>query len=134
MMRCILCLLMTFGLACSDSGGDIVIPTDPPQAPVPETPVQPQPNPETSGAIQVTTSTTGGSLDVDGYTVAVDDGVPQVAATNGILTVDELEPGAHGLELAGVAPNCTVQGENPISVSVLSGETAVVTFSVVCAV
>jgi Tol biopolymer transport system component len=88
----------------------------------------------TSGSIEITTATTGGSQDADGYTVAVDGGTSQKIGANEKLTVSSLAPGAHQVMLAGVASNCTVAGNNPRPVTVTAGEMAAVSFSVSCTV
>ena len=87
----------------------------------------------TSGSLTVTTSTTGSSLDPDGYTTTVDGGASQAVATNGSVTFTGLSAGSHSVALSGVASNCTVSGANPQTVTVPSGGTASTTFSVSCA-
>src|SRR6185437_11220219 len=52
---------------------------------------------------------------------------------SGPVTVNGLAPGNHAVGLDGVADNCTVQGENPQLVTITSGGTASVAFTVVCA-
>jgi PKD domain-containing protein len=84
------------------------------------------------GNLAVTTSTTGSSLDPDGYTVSVDGGTPQAIGINTTLTFNSLSAGNHSVQLAGVASNCTLSGANPRTVSVPSGGTATTTFSVSC--
>jgi len=81
----------------------------------------------------VTTTTTGASLDPDGYTVTVDDATSQPIATNGSVTFTGLSPGDHSVALSGVAGNCTVTSANPVMVTVFSGETATADFAVDCA-
>jgi len=87
----------------------------------------------TTGSLAVTTSTTGSSLDPDGYTTTVDGGASQAVATNGSVTFTGLSAGSHSVALSGVASNCTVSGANPQTVTVPSGGTASTTFSVSCA-
>ncbi len=87
----------------------------------------------TTGSLAVTTSTTGSSLDPDGYTTTVDGGASQAVATNGSVTFTGLSAGSHSVALSGVASNCTVGGANPQTVTVPSGGTASTTFSVSCA-
>lgn len=99
-------------LACGGDGGiDVVLPS-----------------------LRITAVTTGVHLDPDGYTVAIDAGAAQPLAIDGTMVVDRLSEGVHSLELAGVATNCTVAGDNPRSVSVASGATAAADFAITCAV
>ena len=103
-----------------------------------------------ASTLQVTTTTTGDSLDPDGYTVCVDPdngggwdysvgsapkamtvAVCTSIAANGAATFYYLAPGSHAVELYGVADNCAVAGDNPRTVTVgLTGEMA---FAVTCA-
>ena len=85
-----------------------------------------------TGAVQVTTTTTGADLDPDGYSAIVDSaGGPNVAA-NGTVTITRLSPGAHSITLSNIAANCTVTPPNPRSVSVTVGATTAVAFDISC--
>jgi hypothetical protein len=86
--------------------------------------------PPTTGAIRVTTSTSGAELDPDGYSVSLDTlgGVPIAGNGSVVLTA---EPGDHTVELAGLAANCGVES-NRQSVAVMAGDTATVAFDVTC--
>jgi Tol biopolymer transport system component len=99
-----------FGLSCS--GGDISAPT--------------------TGSLEITTATSGPEPDPDGYTVAIDDGAETAIGVNGTLRRDNLETGNHTIRLAGLAPNCTVEGENPRAVGMTAGDTVAVSFSITC--
>lgn len=88
--------------------------------------------PPGSGSIEVTATTSGSSLDPDGYTIRVDQGSSQTLTINGIRTVGSLPAGPHKAQLGGLATNCTVAGDNPRSVTVTAGETATVAFAVTC--
>jgi hypothetical protein len=87
--------------------------------------------PPTTGQIKVTTSTSGTEPDSDGYSVSLDTlgGVPIAANGSVLLTAD---PGDHTVELAGVSPNCGVDGGVRQSVPVTAGDTAAVGFAVTC--
>ncbi len=88
------------------------------------------------GSIQVvtTTSTTGGGeTDSDGYSISIDGQAAQPIGLNGTLTVDGIADGAHTIELAGIAGNCGVGGQNPQTVTVVAGSTATLSFEVTCA-
>ena len=86
----------------------------------------------TTGGVEVTTSTAGEELDPDGYTLTLDDVEVQPIGTGATATLVDLTPGTHRIGLAGVSPNCTVQGDNPRSVTVVAGETAAEAIAVVC--
>jgi len=90
--------------------------------------------PTTTGDLTVTTSTTGSSLDPDGYTVAVDGGTPQSIAINNStgLTFTGLAAGNHTVVLGGVAANCTVNGGASQTVNVPAGGTGTATYTVTC--
>jgi hypothetical protein len=90
--------------------------------------VTPQP---TTGTIHITTATTGSNPD-DGYTVAVDGGASQAIGPNADVTVGNVTPGNHSVQLSDVAGNCTVQGTNPRSANVTAGSTTEVNFSISC--
>jgi hypothetical protein len=88
-----------------------------------------------SGApsIRVTTATTGGDLDVDGYRVNVlgfgfQDGAP----VNGAVAFYSVPPGAYQVELQDIASNCAVSGANPRAATVHGSGTAEVPFTVAC--
>lgn len=89
--------------------------------------------PPQTGNLTVTASTTGSSLDPDGYTATVDGGASQSVGTNGSVTFTGLSAGSHSVALSGVAGNCSVSGANPQTVTVPSGGTATASFSVSCA-
>ena len=92
--------------------------------------------------LHITTATTGGQVDPNGYSVCVDpeydydddvycSGVPQAIGLNGTLTVG-VPAGNHTVLLNDVADNCTVAGANPRSVSATASDTTQVPFSITC--
>jgi hypothetical protein len=85
-----------------------------------------------TGAIEVTSSTTGSLLDPDGYAVSLDAAAGQPIGINTSLTLPDVAPGQHTVELSGLASNCTVNGPNPGSVTVLVNATAQSSFTVTC--
>ena len=87
--------------------------------------------PET-GAINITTSTSGPVPDSDGYAVTIDGGVETPLGVNATVRRDSLEAGAHSVQLNGVAANCAVDGENPRSVTVSARSSTEVRFAIVC--
>ncbi len=89
------------------------------------------PPPPSPGTLVINLITTGGDPDGDGYTLIVDHAtVGQVpASSERELAVTS---GNHIVELADIAPNCRVSGENPRNVTVgPTGRTAV-TFQMDC--
>jgi hypothetical protein len=89
------------------------------------------PPPQETGALSITTSTTGN--DPDGYRVAVDDGARQPIGVQGALMLLNVAAGPHSVRLTGLATGCTAAAPNPHQVSVAAGATATVAFSVTCA-
>ncbi len=95
-----------------------------------------------TGSLRITTATTGGALDPDGYIACVDPrsdghggtacayGGPQAIGVNGTVTVT-VDTGAHTVPLMGVAANCAVF-DNPRAVHASRGETAAVLFAIAC--
>ena len=89
--------------------------------------------------LHVTTTTTGVSLDADGYSLCVDYATDwesnagcatdEAVGVNGAVTLS-LASGTHVVGLNGVAPNCTVSGDNPRTVDV--GDTTDVSFVITC--
>lgn len=87
---------------------------------------------EHTGFIQVRTQTTGEDLDPNGYFLAVDGADAPVIEANGVATL-AVDDGDHEVTLSDVADNCSVGGEGAAQmVTVTAGETAQLTFSVVC--
>lgn len=85
------------------------------------------------GSIRVTSTTTGSSLDSDGYTVTVDGVERGPLQLNSEVTYEDLTPGAHAVTLGGLASNCVVDGDNPRGVLVVPGSPVVAAFTVTCA-
>ena len=88
--------------------------------------------PTTTGTLNVTTTSTGPDSDPDGYSFGVDAGTSQAVGINTTVSVANVPAGPHSISLTGVAVNCTLEGENPRSVTVPLGGTADVTFAVTC--
>ena len=92
---------------------------------------EPQPE-DPSGNIRVTTETTGQALDADGYTVTISGQGEQQLGANATLLLEDLEPGSYSVQVAGLAGNCALEGDNPRTVTVTDGATAGVTLAVEC--
>jgi len=85
----------------------------------------------TTGGIEVTTVTTGDPIDLDGFVLALDQGHRSIGS-NTTLTIGDLEPGDHQVELLGIAANCALSGPNPRTVHVEEGPPLQVTLRVSC--
>lgn len=80
--------------------------------------------------IRVLVKSSGDDLDVDGYQVLLDGQIR--LPVDDILSASSIATrGEHTVELRNVAPNCTVNGPNPRTVTVESGGT-ITQFQVVC--
>jgi hypothetical protein len=88
--------------------------------------------PPGDGDLTVTTSTSGSSLDPDGYRVRLDGGSARTLGINSTFTYTNLAAGDHRVVISGVAANCTVSDGRSRTVSVPSGGTATVAYSVSC--
>lgn len=83
------------------------------------------------GYIRVVIKATGGDLDVNGYRVVVGGQAASISA-NTTTQSFYVTAGTHGVTLESIADNCTLQGENPRSVSVEVGGITDVTFEIAC--
>jgi hypothetical protein len=91
-----------------------------------------EPPEPTTGAVVVTTGTSGGDPDPDGYSLFLDGSELRPIGAAATLTVGDLSAGTHLLGLTGVAANCTVDGANPRSVEVSAGDTTAAAFTIAC--
>jgi len=85
-----------------------------------------------STSITVIATTQGGVVDADGYTVQVGSSGSATVGANSTVTINGVQTGAQSVRLSGIAPNCAVTGDNPRTVQIQSGQTASVTFELVC--
>jgi Tol biopolymer transport system component len=109
-------------IAC---GGDDAAPTSPIVPPGPTGPA--------AGTMRITVSTSGQSVDPDGYTVIFGTRQEPVAV-GGAVTFAAVSVGTQTVELSGVALNCFVSETNPRAVSIVANQTVQVTFNVSCIV
>ena len=107
--KCTPLLVLAFLLAC---GGD----SNGPPAP-------------TSGTLDFHVVTTGSDIDVDGFFIAIEGGIPQAISANGTLQLTA-EHGSHSILVSGVAFNCDVNA--PASASVTPSATTTVTIQGNC--
>jgi Tol biopolymer transport system component len=83
------------------------------------------------GSVVVQVSTSGGSLDKDGYTVTVDGVAAGTVAVQDSLVIDSVATGSVSVGLDGVASNCSVADPNPMVVHASEAGTQAA-FQVVC--
>jgi hypothetical protein len=89
--------------------------------------------PTEHGRIKVSVQTSGGDPDEDGYEVVVTSEVRQlIASPSATMIIPGITVGTHTVALERVAPNCTVSGTQPLSVTVAAGGTTEITFVIVC--
>ena len=86
----------------------------------------------TDGTLAVITETSGVEPDPNGYTVQVDAKPVRSVGSTGTLTDSDVAAGDHVVQLGGVAANCAVAGDNPRTITIVSGETTTATFEVNC--
>lgn len=87
----------------------------------------------TTGTLKITASTTGEGTDEDGYTVSFNE-VSESLAANGTVKFENIKEGTYNIELSGLAMECVVEGDNPLSVDIVAGETTSATFEISCEV
>ncbi len=85
-----------------------------------------------TGAVEVTTVSTGEDMDPNGYLVQVEGAGPQTIGANATATLPEVTAGDLEVRLTGVQGNCTVQGIHPRIIRVVAGQTFSMHFEVAC--
>ena len=88
-------------------------------------------SPPTVGTITATTATSGEDIDPDGYNVSIGGSGQAIAATGSVL-FSNVAPGSQTVTLTGLASNCQVSGNNPLTVTVTAGQNTTATFTVTC--
>ncbi len=88
--------------------------------------------PLSTGAIEVTSLTTGAQADPDGYTLRVDGDGGRPLGANATLRVSDLSSGNHDLALDDIAANCVLTGPNPRTIDVSGGGVAQARFELEC--
>jgi hypothetical protein len=93
------------------------------------------PSTSSTGALEVTVTTTGPDQDADGYYFSASgpsshQGVK--LAVNGTQTITGTQPGAIKLDFYGLAMNCTAAGALNRTVQVTAGATVAISYSVTC--
>lgn len=88
--------------------------------------------PPSPATLNLTTSTTGGDIDADGYTFALDGDVPGRIGPNSLASITGIFPGTHQLVVGDVASNCTLAGGTTRPLTVPAGGTVNVQLAVTC--
>src|SRR2546421_135727 len=88
--------------------------------------------PPPTGNLTVSTSTSGGTPDPNGYTFTVDGGASQPIGINETITLTGVSTGSHTVVLSGIASNCTVSGGTSRTVTVTAGGTGTASFTIRC--
>ena len=89
--------------------------------------------PAPTGAVEVTTVSTGEGLDTDGYAVEVEGAGTLAIGINTTATLAEVPAGDLEIRLTRVRGNCSVQGPHPRIIRVAAGDTFRVRFDIACA-
>ena len=84
------------------------------------------------GSIEVLIRSQGEMLDPNGYQVVIDGSLTRSVEINSSTEFGGLPAGLYSIEVAGVAPNCLVVEENPVTVLVISDKKTVGSFGVEC--
>jgi Tol biopolymer transport system component len=90
--------------------------------------------PPSAGSILVRASIAGPAPDGTRLEVAIDGTKPVPVEIGTALTLSQVEPGTRQVALGGVPSGCEVEGANPVTLTVTSGVTVEVAFSVSCPV
>jgi hypothetical protein len=88
--------------------------------------------PPINGTIRVTTTTSGPDQDSNGYAFTVDGGPSQAIGVNAAVSLANVAPGSHAVELTGVAGNCSVADGTTRNISVTAGAISEVSFAITC--
>lgn len=88
--------------------------------------------PEPRGSIEASIATAGEDIDPDGYDVTVDDSLSRHVGVNASATFVDLAAGDHRVRVSSMIDNCTLQGENPRTVTVVDGDTVAVAMEITC--
>jgi Tol biopolymer transport system component len=84
------------------------------------------------GILDITTATSGVTLDPDGYILSIDGVVRDTLAVQDAFHLEPLPPSVYTVRLSSVAGNCSVSGGSTRSVNLGDGEAVRVEFVVTC--
>lgn len=85
-----------------------------------------------TGTVLVAVATSGSVIDPDGYLVALDPSLTRAVGLSDQVRIDGVAAGHQLVRLSGLAANCSVQGQNPVTVDVPPGGEASTAFVVRC--
>lgn len=85
-----------------------------------------------AGSLHVRVTPSSSPLDPDGFAARIDDGSSRPIPAGGELELEGMLPGDHKVELTDVDAPCEVTTENPLTVTVVSGDVVTASFTVVC--
>ena len=86
-----------------------------------------------SAALRLTTSTTGPDVDSNGYAFSLDENPASSIGVNASLTLNGLAPGEHTLRVSGIAENCSLDGDNPRSLTLSAELVTEAVLAITCA-
>lgn len=86
----------------------------------------------TRGTLQITTTTTGVDLDVNGYGVAIQNGPTVSVGPNQSISVPGIPAGTYTATILGVAPNCALNGPATRTFTITQGATTQLPIQVTC--
>jgi len=86
-----------------------------------------------AGSLEIVTVTLGMSVDVNGYSFTIDGAIEGTITSNATETLFGLAPGAHTIALDGIAANCQVGGDNPLTLTIEVDATTSAEFEISCA-
>jgi hypothetical protein len=84
------------------------------------------------GSLRVVASMAGDSLDPDGFTVIVAGVAKQASGAVDTVVFENLSPGDVPVSLAGIAPNCGVDGAPTVTAHIASGAQTTIAIAVRC--
>lgn len=84
------------------------------------------------GFLMVWNATEGGAFDLDGFEVGIDGGNAELMEVNDTLAALSLTQGSHTVHLRGLAPNCAASTDPVQEITVESGTTTRLEFTVTC--
>jgi WD40 repeat protein len=84
------------------------------------------------GTVRVTTVTTGGAPDANGYTAMVDGARRADVGASAAAAIAGVAVGQRVISLGDVASNCTIRAPHPVTVNVVFNQTIDVTFVIQC--
>lgn len=88
--------------------------------------------PNNPASLRLSATTTGQNTDPDGYTYSLDAGAAAALSPNGSVIINGLNPGAHQLDVGGVASNCALLGGDTRTIALVQGDTTEIQLTITC--